>query len=61
MMRLMSMGSPPRHRLIDGHISSRYLVLVSCKGGEDFFLLAPRHSDKVKGAPKLGRDLIEFV
>src|SRR6476469_8612899 len=42
-------------------MSSRYLVLVSCKGGEDFFLLAPRYFDDVKRAPKLGRHLFEFV
>jgi hypothetical protein len=34
-----------------GHIASRYLVLVSCEGGEDFFFLAPRDFDEVKGAP----------
>ena len=51
----------PLHRLLGGHIASRYLVLVSCEGGEDFFLLAPRHFDEVKGAPKLSRDLVEFI
>ena len=34
---------------------------MSCKGGKDFFLLAPRHFDEVKSAAKLGRDLVEFV
>jgi hypothetical protein len=53
--------SQEAQRLVDAHMSSRYLVLVSCKGGEDFFLLALRHFNDVKGAPKLGRDLVEFV
>ena len=44
---------------LDGESASRDLVLVSCEGGEDFFLLAPRHFDEVKRAPKLGRDFIE--
>src|SRR6478609_8176367 len=47
--------------LRDGHICSRYLVLVSGKGGEDFFPLPTRHFDEVKGAPKFGGDLVEFV
>ena len=34
---------------------------MRCEGGEDFFLLAARHFGEVKGAPKLGRDLVEFV
>ncbi len=34
-----------------GHIASRYLVLVSGEGGEDFFFLARRDFDEVKGAP----------
>ena len=34
---------------------------MSCKGGENFFLLAPRDFDEVKGASKFSRDLVEFV
>ena len=43
------------------HSASRYLVLVSGKGGEDVFLLATGHFEEVKGASKLGRDLVEFL
>ncbi len=33
---------------------------MRCEGGEDFSLLTHRHFAKVKGAPELGRHLIEL-
>src|SRR4030095_10756519 len=41
------------------HVASRYL-LMRCEGCKDFPLLARRYFEEVKGAPKLGRYLVEF-
>src|SRR5687768_6201799 len=41
--------------------ASRNLALVSCEGGEDFFLLASRHLDEVQRAPEFRSDLVEFL
>jgi hypothetical protein len=41
--------------------ASCHLALVSCEGGEDFFLLASRHFDEVQRAAEFRSDLVKFL